>query len=98
MTEETLPTPLNSRVLVLPCEVEESKGGIIIPEVAQEKQLEGTVCGLGTGGVTPKGMKIPFHVAIGDKVIIHKYGGTELVVNNKTYYVVREEDIIAIVG
>ena len=97
MTEE-LPIPLNSRVLVLPCDVEENKGGIIIPGAAQEKQLEGIVCGLGTGGITPKGVKIPFSVAVGNKVLIHKYGGTEIEVNKKTYCVVREEDIVAIIG
>ena len=91
--------PLGDRVLVQPLkEVEQKKGGIIIPDSAKEKPQEGKVVALGTGKLDEDGNKIPFNVKKGDKVLMPKYGGTEIKVEDKEYQIMREDDILAIVG
>ena len=90
--------PLGDRVLVQPLEDKEvSKGGIIIPDTAREKPQEGKVVALGTGKLDDDGKKIPFNVKKGDKVLMPKYGGTEVKINDKEYQIVREEDILAVI-
>ena len=91
--------PLGDRVLVKPLEEKEvNKGGIIIPDTAKEKPQEGEVVALGTGKLDDDGKKIPFNVKKGDKVLMPKYGGTEVKINDKEYQIVREEDILAVIG
>jgi len=91
--------PLGERVLVEPVKEEEAvKGGIIIPDSAKEKPQEGKVIAVGTGKVDEKGKAIPFNVKKGDIVLMPKYGGTEVKVDGKEYQIMREEDILAIVG
>ncbi len=91
--------PLGDRVLVKPLEEKEvSKGGIIIPDTAKEKPQEGEVVALGTGKLDDDGKKIPFNVKKGDKVLMPKYGGTEVKINDEEYQIVREEDILAVIG
>jgi chaperonin GroES len=91
--------PLGDRVLVEPIdEKEQTKGGIIIPDTAKEKPQEGKVIELGTGKLDDDGKKIPFHVKKGDKVLMPKYGGTEVKLDNKTYQIMREDDILAVIG
>ena len=91
--------PLGDRVLVEPLkEGEQNKGGIIIPDTAKEKPQQGTVIAIGTGKLDDKGNKIPFNVKKGDKVLMPKYGGTEVKLDGKEYQIVREEDILGILG
>jgi len=91
--------PLGDRVLVKPLdEKEEVKGGIIIPDTAKEKPQEGTVVALGTGKLDDSGNKIEFNVKVDDKVLISKYGGTEIKIDGQNYLIMREDDILGIVG
>ena len=91
--------PLGERVLVEPLKDEEvQKGGIIIPDSAKEKPQEGKVIAVGTGRVDENGKKVPFNVKKGDIVLMPKYGGTEVKVGGKEYQIMREDDILAIVG
>ncbi len=91
--------PLGDRVLVKPVkESEELKGGIVIPDTAKEKPQEGTVEAIGTGKLDDNGKQIPFNVKVGDKVLMPKYGGTEIKINDEEYQIVREEDILGIIG
>ncbi|MCX7825140.1 MAG: co-chaperone GroES [Verrucomicrobiae bacterium] len=90
--------PLGDRVLVQPLEEKEvKKGGIIIPDTAKEKPQEGKVIALGTGKVDEDGKKIPFEVKKGDRVLIPKYGGTEVKIDEETYLIMKEEDILGII-
>ncbi|MBM3890933.1 MAG: co-chaperone GroES [Verrucomicrobia bacterium] len=90
--------PLGDRVLVQPLEEKETKkGGIIIPDTAKEKPQEGKVIALGTGKLDDKGKKVAFEVKKGDRVLIPKYGGTEVKIDEDTYLIMKEEDILGIV-
>ena len=91
--------PLGDRVLVNPLEEKETKkGGIIIPDTAKEKPQEGEVVALGTGKLDEQGKKIEFTVKKGDKVLISKYGGTEIKIEGENYLIMREDDILGIIG
>ena len=91
--------PLGDRVLVEPLKEEEvQKGGIIIPDTAKEKPQEGVVVALGTGKLDDDGKKVPFNVKKGDVVLMPKYGGTEVKMGGKEYQIMREEDILAVIG
>lgn len=91
--------PLGDRVLVEPAEEKETKkGGIIIPDSAKEKPTESVVVALGTGKVDDNGNKVPFEVKKGDVVLVSKYGGTEIKLNDKDYKILNSDDILAIVG
>ena len=90
--------PLGDRVLVQPIEeTETKKGGIIIPDTAKEKPQEGKVVAIGTGKRDDNGKLIPFEVKKGDRVLISKYGGTEIKVDGKDYLIMREDDILGII-
>ena len=90
--------PLGDRVLVQPIEEQETKkGGIIIPDTAKEKPQEGKVVALGTGKLDDNGKKVDFTVKKGDKVLISKYGGTEIKLDGVAYQILREDDILGIV-
>src|ERR1700709_887906 len=91
--------PLSDRVLVKPLDAaEEKKGGIIIPDTAKEKPQEGEVVALGTGKRDDEGKIIEFTVKQGDKVLISKYGGTEIKIDGQSYLIMREDDILGILG
>ena len=90
--------PLGDRILVEPVEEKEvKKGGIIIPDSAKEKPTEGLVIALGTGKTDDNGKKLPFEVKKGDRVLVSKYGGTELKLNGKEYRIFSSDDILAII-
>ena len=90
---------LADRVLVQPIEEKEvKKGGIIIPDTAKEKPQEAKVIALGTGKLDDEGKKVAFTVKKGDKVLISKYGGTEVKVDGESYLIMREDDILGIIG
>ncbi len=91
--------PLGERVLIeLVKEEEVAKGGIIIPDSAKEKPQEGRVIAVGTGKLDEHGKVVPFHVKKGDWVLMPKYGGTEVKVDGNEYQIVREDDILAVIG
>ena len=91
--------PLADRVIVKPIEeTEVKKGGIIIPDNAKEKPTEGEVVALGTGKRDDDGKIIAFTVKKGDKVLISKYGGTEIKIDGQQYLIMREDDILGILG
>ena len=90
--------PLGARVLVEPVEAkEEVKGGIYIPDTAKEKPQEGKVLAIGKKR-DDDGKEIPFDVKVGDTVLMPKYGGTEVKIDDKTYQIVREEDLLGVIG
>ena len=91
--------PLGDRILVEPAEAKEtSKSGIIIPDSAKEKPQEAKVIAVGAGKLDDKGNRIPVSVKKGDKVLVSKYGGTEIKIDGDTYQIFREDDILAIIG
>jgi chaperonin GroES len=91
--------PLGDRVLVHPLEEKEvKKGGIFIPDTAKEKPQEGEVVALGTGKRDEDGKIIEFTVKKGDRVLISKYGGTEVKIEGESYLIMREDDILGIIG
>ena len=90
--------PLHDRVLVKRfVEEEKSKGGIIIPDTAKEKPIQGEVIAAGTGRVTEDGKVRPLEVKKGDKVLFGKYSGTEIKIDGEEYLMMREEDILGII-
>jgi chaperonin GroES len=91
--------PLGDRVLVEPKadQDEVKKGGIIIPDTAKEKPQEGKVIAVGEGKLDDNGKKIPMHVKKGDKVLMPKYGGSEIKIDDKTYQLIREDDILGVI-
>ena len=91
--------PLGDRVLVefLEDQKEQRKGGIIIPDAAKEKPQEGRVIEVGPGKLTDDGKRIQMNVKKGQRVLMPKYGGTEIKLEDKEYQIVREEDILAII-
>ena len=91
--------PLHDRILVERLEEQEQKrGGIIIPDTAKEKPQEGKVIAVGTGKVTDDGKRLGLDVKVGDKILFGKYSGSEVKVDDKDYLIMREEDILAILG
>ena len=91
--------PLADRVIVKPMEAEEkTKGGIILPDTAKEKPIEGTIVAVGPGRSSDDGKLIKPEVKVGDKVLYGKYSGTEVTVEGTEYLIMRESDIFAIIG
>lgn len=89
--------PLGDRVMVEPVEEKQTKrGGIFIPDAAKEKPTEAIVRGVGPGKVDEKGKRIPLEVKEGDRVLLTKYGGTEITLEDKDYKIVNSEDVLAI--
>jgi chaperonin GroES len=90
--------PLGDRILVEPVEEKDvKKGGIIIPDTAKEKPMESVVRALGTGKTDDNGKKIPFEVKVGDRVLVSKYGGTEIKLDGKDYKILNSDDILAVI-
>jgi chaperonin GroES len=91
--------PLADRVIVKPAEAEEmTKGGIILPDTAKEKPMQGTIVAAGPGRTTDDGKSIKIEVKVGDKVLYGKYSGTEVTVDGEEYLIMRESDLFAIIG
>ncbi|MFP4283766.1 MAG: co-chaperone GroES [Opitutales bacterium] len=89
--------PLGDRVLLQRIEAETTtSGGIIIPDSAKEKPQEAKVLALGTGGRNDDGQPVPFQVKEGDRVLISKYGGTEIKLDDETYLLARESDLLGV--
>jgi chaperonin GroES len=91
--------PLQDRILLRRVEEEEkTAGGIIIPDSAKEKPQQGVVVATGKGKVRDDGKITPLDVAEGDTVLFSKYGGTDVTLDGEDYTILREDDILAIVG
>jgi len=89
--------PLGDRILTESVEEAElKKGGIIIPDSAKEKPQESKVIALGTGKTDDDGKKVPFEVKKGDRVLVSKYGGTEIKIDGVEYKIMNSDDILAI--
>ena len=90
--------PLHDRVIVKRVEEEEvTKGGIIIPDTAKEKPVEGKVFAVGNGKLLENGERQPLEVKKGDRILFGKYAGTEIKIDGEEHLIMREDDIIAIV-
>ena len=90
--------PLNDRVLVKRLDAKETvRGGIIIPDTAKEKPLEGEVIAVGPGRMDDNGKLVAMSVKKGDKVLVGKYAGTEIKLDDVEHVIVREEEILGIV-
>ena len=97
-TKTTL-RPLHDRVLVKRIEEEEARrDGIIIPDTAKEKPQEGKVIAVGTGKVTEDGRKRSLEVKTGDRILFGKYSGSEVKFHDQEYLIMKEEDVLGIVG
>jgi chaperonin GroES len=91
--------PIGDRVLVKHIEEkEQTRGGIIIPDSAKEKPQEAEVIALGTGKKEEDGKVRPFEVKVGERVLISKYGGTEVKIDDVKYMLVREDDILGVIA
>ncbi len=90
--------PLKDRIIVKRLEEEEkTKGGIIIPDSAKEKPIEGKVISVGDGKIDKDGKKVPLEIKKGDKVLFAKYGGTEIKIDGEEHLMMKEEDVLAII-
>jgi chaperonin GroES len=91
--------PLNDRVLVKRLEeVQVTKGGIVIPDTAKEKPIEGKIMAVGPGKMSDAGKRMTLQVKEGDKVLFGKYAGTEIKIEGEEYLMMREEDILAVIA
>jgi chaperonin GroES len=89
--------PLHDRVLLKRIEEKETvKGGIIIPDTAKEKPMEGQVISAGPGKIMEDGKRSPLDVKEGDRVLFGKYAGTEIKIDDEEYVIMREEEILAV--
>jgi chaperonin GroES len=90
--------PLHDRILVERIEEEDkTKGGIIVPDTAKEKPMQGKVIAVGKGKVNEKGQVVAPDVKKGDRILFSKYAGTEVKINQKEYLIIREDDVLGII-
>jgi chaperonin GroES len=91
--------PLGDRIIIELVESEEKTvSGIVLPDSAKEKPQEGKVVAVGTGRVLESGERVALEVSVGDRIIFSKYGGTEVKFEGTEYLILRETDILAVVG
>lgn len=91
--------PLHDRVVVKRIETQEQvRGGIIIPDTAKEKPQEAEVIAVGSGKLLDDGKRSPMDVKAGDRILIGKYSGSEIKYNDQEYVILREEEILAVIG
>ena len=90
--------PLYDRLLVKRIEEKETRaGGIIIPDTAKEKPMEGKVIAVGTGKVEKDGKRTPLEVKVGDRILFGKYAGTEIKIDDKEHVILREEEVLGVI-
>jgi chaperonin GroES len=90
--------PLHDRLLVTRIEDKtQMKGGIVIPDSAKEKPMEAKVIAVGSGRVLDGGKKVPLEVKVGDRILLGKYGGTEVKIDDKEHVIVREDEVLGII-
>ena len=91
--------PLHDRLLVKRIEESETvKGGIIIPDTAKEKPQEGEVIAVGNGRILDNGTKLALDVKAGDKILFGKYSGTDIKIDGEEYLILREDEVLAVIG
>ncbi|WP_277585076.1 co-chaperone GroES [Psychrobacillus antarcticus] len=91
--------PLGDRIIIELIEAEEkTASGIVLPESAKEKPQEGKVIAIGTGRVLENGTRVELDVKEGDRIIFSKYSGTEVKYDNNDYLILRESDVLAVIG
>jgi chaperonin GroES len=91
--------PLADRVVVKPLEeAEQMRGGLYIPDTAKEKPQQGEVIAVGPGKLTDEGKRVDPELKVGDKVLYGKYSGTEVTIDEGQYLILRESDVLAIIG
>ena len=91
--------PLEDRIVVRQVEAEQTTAsGLVIPDTAKEKPQEGEVLAIGPGRIDDKGQRVPLDVAVGDKVIYSKYGGTEVKYGGEELLILSARDVLAVVG
>ena len=91
--------PLQDRVLIKRIdEQEQVRGGIIIPDTAKEKPQEAEVVAVGPGKVNDDGKRVAVDIKVGDKVLVGKYSGSDIKIDGEDYVIVREDEILAVVG
>ena len=91
--------PLHDRVVVKRIEAQEQvRGGIIIPDTAKEKPQEAEVIAVGSGKLLDDGKRSPMDVKAGDRILIGKYSGSEIKYNDQDYVILREDEILAVIG
>jgi chaperonin GroES len=90
--------PLGNRIVVKRQEAKTTKGGILLPEAAQEKPRQGKVVAVGPGKVDEKGKSHPIEVKVGDEILFASYSGTEYKADDIDYLILSEEDILAVLG
>ena len=91
--------PLEDRIVVQPLAAEQTTAsGLVIPDTAKEKPQEGEVLAIGPGRIDDKGQRVPLDVAVGDKVIYSKYGGTEVKYGGEELLILSARDVLAVVG
>jgi chaperonin GroES len=91
--------PLYDRILVKRIEEKEQKrGNIIIPDTAKEKPMEGKVIAVGGGKLDDQGKKVPLEVKVGDRVLFGKYAGTEIKIDDDEHVILREDEVLGIIG
>ena len=91
-------TPLGDRILARRSEPEEEQsGGIIIPDTAKERPLEAEVVAVGAGKIDDDGERQPMELKVGDRILISKYGGTEVKLDGVEHLILREDDVLAVV-
>ena len=89
--------PLHDRLVVRRLNAEEkTSGGIIIPDTAQEKPLEGEVVAVGPGARDERGLRIPLDVAVGDCILFGKWSGTEVKIDGKDYVIIKQDDVMGV--
>ncbi|MBI3449427.1 MAG: co-chaperone GroES [Acidobacteria bacterium] len=90
--------PLYDRVLIKRLEASEKvKGGIIIPDTAKEKPMEGKVVAVGSGKLDDNGKRVPMEVKVGSKILFGKYAGTEIKIDDEEHIILREDEILGII-
>ncbi|MBU6383471.1 MAG: co-chaperone GroES [Verrucomicrobia bacterium] len=90
--------PLGNRIVVKRQEAKTTKGGILLPETAQEKPRQGTVMAVGPGKMDEKGKSRPLDVKVGDQILFSSYSGTEYKADDVDYLILSEEDVLAVLG
>ena len=91
--------PLHDRLIIKRVEEKETvKGGIIIPDTAKEKPQEGKVLAVGNGKILENGTKVPLDVKAGDRILFGKYSGTDIKIDGQEYLILREDEVLAILG
>ncbi len=90
--------PLGSRILVKRLEAKTSKGGILLPESAQQKPKQGTVMAVGPGRVDEKGKNHPVELKVGDEILFSSYAGTEYKADTQEFLLLNEDDVLAVLN